>query len=191
MHEFFRLFLAPLLFIICTGCLATEGIAAKKVAPPAEYPQGKPVQPPVKPAATSGQTVNSDFFSVRLPAGWNMAYPLNRKPGGTSAVFTSEASQVTVTINILKSSFDAKKFVNIVWNDMKKSGLKPSAPHQEGKFYTIRFNGKPGGQAWFAANGSLCVATVILTPLADISSANAFLQAIKSRNRDLFPMQVK
>ena len=183
-----KIFLACVMLL--TFALPAPGAGAQKTRQPLETNPGQPVKAPSKPAASSGQTINTEYFSVRLPAGWNMAFPINKKPGGISAVFTNETGQVTLTINVLKSPLDVKKFVNIVWNDMKKGGLNPSAPRQTGKLYNIKLNGMPKGEAWFAANGKLCVATIVLTPLKDFNSANVFLQALKSAHRDMFPAKI-
>ena len=152
--------------------------------------QARPLPAPAKPAALPGQTVKNADFSIKLPEGWTLAFPVTKRPDGTSAVFTNDRSQVTVTLNIIKKPLETRQFVDLVLPNMRQSGLNPSKPRNIGNKSMATLNGQAKGEAWFAANGKTAVATIILAPKSDIHSANVFLKAVSSPLRNLIPEAV-
>lgn len=171
--------------MLCVLCIfITPAMAAKK---------GGTKTPPVSagPAAKAGDEVKTEFFSLKIPAGWIMPYPVNHKPDGVSAVFGDERSHVTVTINAITAPLSLKEFTDIILPNMKKSGLKPGIPVLENGLNKVLIRGKPQGEAWFGSNGKLCTATVILNENTSIGAANEILQALQSPMANLFPKKLK
>ena len=146
---------------------------------------------PGKPAATAGQEVKTEYFSVKIPPGWIMPYPVHHREGARSAVFHDEKSRVTVTVNALEAPFTLKEFTNNILESMRQGRLKTGMPVEEKGLRKIPIQGMPQGQAWLGANGKLCVAVVILSESANISSANELLAALRSPEPRLFPKQIK
>lgn len=168
------------------ACLAARHGKANP-APPAEQSR----QAPAKPAAVAGQTVKTEYFSVTLPKDWFLAYPISKKKNDIAAVFSNDKTRVTVTLNIIRAPLTVKQLADLTIGSMKKSGLAPSQPKAAGKMYKVSLQGKARGEAWFAANGKICSATVILAPQSDINSANAFLASLRSTIGDMFPVSLK
>lgn len=179
--------LCALLFcVLCISMLPNLSLGAKKGGSGA---QSAPVRS--GPAAKAGDEVKTEFFSLKIPSGWIMPYPVNHKPDGTSAVFGNEKTHVTVTINAIKAPLKLKAFTDMVLPNMKKSGLKTGIPVLENGLYKVVISGKPQGVAWFGSNGKLCTATVILNETANINSANELLEVLKSPVHNLFPKKLK
>lgn len=174
-----------LLFLLFPCTDSSEAARHGKTNPPPAAEQSR--QAPTKPAAVSGQTVKTDYFSVLLPKDWFMAYPISKKKTDVAAVFSNDKTHVTVTLNIIRAPLTVKQLADLTIGSMKKSGLSPSQPRPAGKMYKVMLKGKANGEAWFAANGKICSATVILAPQSDIHSANDFLASLRSAIGDMFP----
>lgn len=186
--KFFAFRILPLLVLVCIGALSPYIAEAARKAP---ADTGQARQAPARPPATEGQRVKTEYFNVVLPRGWIMPYPVNNKPDGTSAVFADEKTQVTVTVNVIRVKLKALDFANMVLPNMKKSGLQAGKPELINGLYRVKIGGKPGGEAWFGSNGTLCTATVILAQSPHVAPANEILSAIKSTEPALFPRNVK
>lgn len=180
---FVLILLSGLLYLLTSGSPVE---AAKKATKSSQS-----VQEQSQPAARAGDEVKTEFFSLKIPAGWIMPYPVNHKPDGTSAVFGDEKTHVTVTINAIQAPLKLKEFTDTVLPNMKKSGLKTGLPVMENGLYKVVIRGMPQGEAWFGSNGKLCTATVILNGTDNISAANELLGALKSPLPQLFPKKVK
>lgn len=186
MHKYLRLFIFFLLFHCLAFMLSDFSTAADKSA---KGPKPAPIQETV--AAKADELVKTDYFSVKIPAGWAMPYPVKQRPDGCSAVFADEKSNVSVTVNAIKAPLSLKEFSNSVLPNMKQSGIKPGLPIFENGLCKIIFQGMPQGEAWLGANGTLCTAVVILSESPNISPANALLKALTSPTPKLFPKKVK
>ena len=184
-----KYFYPILLLLLCFGliCQGTDLslAAAKKAKGPSTAPAPETV------AAKGGELVKTDYFSVKIPTGWIMPYPVKNRPDANSAVFAEEKSNLSVTVNAIKAPLSLKEFSNSLLPNMKQSGIKPGKPIMENGLCKIVFQGMPKGEAWLGANGTLCTAVVILSDSADISPANKLLQALTSPTPKLFPKKVK
>lgn len=156
-----------------------------------EASQPKAAPDMVNPPAKAGDVVKTEYFNLKIPPGWIMPYPVNRKPDGVSAVFGDQRSDVTVTLNAIQAPLSLKEFTEKVLPGMKKSGLDPVGPVRENGLDKVTFKGKLKGMAWFCSTGKLCAAAVILSQSPDISPANEILGALKSTPPGLFPKKIK
>lgn len=179
------------LFLALVFCFVPNSLdcqaASRNARHAAQQKQAQPQTPPAK----AGDEIKTEYFNLKLPAGWIMPYPVNHKPNGTSAVFADEKSHVTVTVNVIKANLSVKQFMDMILPDMKKSGLKPGMPVMEKGLYRVTIQGKPQGEAWFGSNGKLCTATVILSQSAKLSAANELLAVFKTGLPALFPQRLK
>lgn len=184
----FLTILVPLtLMLLIAPPFLQTGEAAKPARHNAAQASEQSRKGPEKPAAVSGQTVKTDYFSILLPKDWFMAYPVSKKQQDIAAVFSNDKTRVTITLNVIRAPLSIKKFTDLIIGSMKQSGLQPSLPVATGKMNKIILNGKAKGEAWLASNGKLCTATVILAPQSDIHSASAFLGELRSGIGDMFP----
>lgn len=168
----------PLLAALVLFPLATEAAGASAAKPAPNY-------------AGSGQTVKTEYFSVKLPAGWIMPEKLKKRPGGVNAVFADEKSRDAVTISVLLIPASAEDFAKNTMATMKKGGLKVGALQKVQNYYVLPIKGKPMGEAWFACDGKMCAATVILGEKIDKKSVDGFLSAFKPANPALFPKRTR
>lgn len=144
-----------------------------------------------KPSAKAGDEVKTEYFNLKIPPGWIMPFPVNRKPDGVSVVFGDQKTDVTVTLNAIQVPLSLKEFTEKVLPGMKKSGLDPVGPVRENGLDKVTFKGKLKGMAWFGSTGKLCAATVVLSQSPDISPANEILGVLKSPTPGLFPKKIK
>lgn len=151
---------------------------------------GSEAPPPPSAAALGADAVKTEFFSLRLPPGWLMPYPVKRNPDGVSAVFHSEKADVTVTVNVIEAPLSLKALTDSVLPGMKKSGLNPQKPVMENGLSKVVFKGRPRGAGFFGSNGKMCAAVIILSQAQDISAANEILGALKSPQKSLFPAKI-
>ncbi len=186
MHKIFVSILVLCSFLLWHSLFPDDSRCAAKNAPP---PQS--LTNPNTPAATAGSIVNTEFFNLKIPQGWFMPYPVNKKPDVVSAVFGNQKTDLSVTVNVIKASLPVNQFMNNVLFGMEKSGLKPDKPVKENGLYKVILKGKPRGIAWFGSNGTLCTATIVLSQSPNLIAANELLGALKSPSRSLFPAVIK
>lgn len=140
-----------------------------------------------KPQA-SGNTVKTDYFSLKIPAGWIMPQPVKKQPGdGLSAAFGLEKGDCVVTLNVMKVSLPAEELATQTAANMRKTGLEVSAPKNDNGFWAFKLSGKANGQALFGCDSGLCAATIIMGNSAE--NAAELLGAIKPIKPGLFPQK--
>lgn len=148
---------------------------------------GKARPEPQKVHANAGQTVKTEYFSVTLPAGWIMPEAINRRKPALSAVFYNQKTGIAITVNVLDMPIPARDLAQSTLKSMRAGGLKPAEPVKSGEFYKIAISGRPQGEAWFAGNGKICAATVILGEKMNRKVANEFLRVFRPVDKALFP----
>lgn len=133
--------------------------------------------------------IKTEFFSVRLPEGWNMPQHVKKQPGdnGISAAFVK--GNLAITITIIKAAADARELAEEVAKNMRQSGLKTSAPTEDNGLWRIDISGRAQGRAWFGSADALSGITLVLGP--DIERANEFLSQLKPVSPGLIPKSVK
>lgn len=129
-------------------------------------------------AANKSRSIKTDYFTVTIPAGWNMPAPLKQQPlGGVSVAFVKTGSDVAVTLNFLELGVSAKDFAEKMIQDMNKSDMKASKPVEQKGLYTFSIHGKADGKAWIGARDGVCAATLVFG--TDFSQAAPLLRAIR------------
>lgn len=144
------------------------------------------VPPGVK---NAGETVETPYFSVTIPAGWYMPEPVKKQPlDGISAVFATTSGTMALAISIMKAGMTAKELAQQTAANMAKTGLKITTPRKKGGFWQIDIKGQANGEGWFGANGKFC--SVITLFGKNFADANVFLSALATEYPELFPRKV-
>lgn len=137
--------------------------------------------------AREGQTIKCEYFTVTIPAGWVMPEAIRRKPPVLYAAFADKKSGIAITYNILNIPMSAKELAEITIKNMNASGLKTSQLKKSGNFYRLNITGKVSGEAWFASNGKICTATIVLGEKMNKKVPDVFMKAFNPVDKGLFP----
>lgn len=137
-----------------------------------------------------GKKVQTEYFSLTIPAGWSMPMPVKKNNLGMTALFGAVKSNLAVTVNVLKSPMSAKDIATQTLANMRKGGLKTGPLRTKGGLCYAEISGKVTGVAWFGSNNKGLASAVVILGSND-SQANELLKALKPSEKGLFPTAVK
>ena len=131
--------------------------------------------------------IETDYFTLDLPAGWTQPQPVQKANGAVVAVVQNTAAQSAVSITVTPVPLPAKDLATQTLANMKTGGFTVSDPVAVGDIYVGEFsNGPAKGVSYFGSNGTAgCVVTVLG---ASTDAGKALLNAhFKSKDSKLFP----
>ncbi|HIU17302.1 MAG TPA: hypothetical protein IAB01_02500 [Candidatus Avidesulfovibrio excrementigallinarum] len=131
--------------------------------------------------------IETDYFTLDLPAGWTQPQPVQQANGVVVAVVQNTSAQAAVSITVTPAPLPAKDLATQTLAGMKSGGFTVSEPVASGNVYIGEFsNGPAKGVSYFGSNGTTgCVVTVLG---ASTDAGKALLNGyFKSKDSKMFP----